>query len=38
MKGACNHDKLNFKWSRYACCGRPFACDECHELGSIKKH
>jgi uncharacterized CHY-type Zn-finger protein len=38
LKGSCNHDKLNFRWIRYACCGRPFACEDCHDMNAVKKH
>jgi len=33
-KGACRHYKFSFRWLRFACCGRAFACDHCHEENS----
>lgn len=28
--GACRHYKKSFRWLRFPCCGRLYACDECH--------
>jgi hypothetical protein len=29
-RGACFHYKKSYRWFRFPCCGRLFACDECH--------
>ncbi|TPX38998.1 hypothetical protein SeMB42_g01065 [Synchytrium endobioticum] len=32
--GACQHYKYSFRWFRFACCGRLYPCDMCHEENS----
>ena len=29
--GACRHYRHSYRWLRFPCCGRRFACDLCHE-------
>ena len=36
--GACKHYRKSFKWFRFACCGRAFACDTCHDLKTEDGH
>jgi len=32
--GTCKHYRLSFRWFRFPCCGKAYACDECHDLVS----
>ncbi|OQR76665.1 hypothetical protein BIW11_03031 [Tropilaelaps mercedesae] len=29
-KGICKHYKKSFRWFRFPCCGKAYACDDCH--------
>lgn len=31
--GTCKHYKKSFRWFRFPCCGKCYACDLCHEEG-----
>lgn len=33
-KGSCKHYRQSYKWLRFPCCGKAFACDECHDAES----
>ena len=35
--GACDHFKKSFRWYRYACCGRAYACDDCHDKKVVEE-
>ncbi len=35
--GACGHYAKSFRWLRFPCCGRAFACDECHDAEQAGK-
>ena len=32
-KGACKHFRKSYRFFRFPCCGRAFACPVCHEIG-----
>ena len=32
--GACKHYRKSYRWLRFPCCNKAFACPVCHELGS----
>ncbi|EXJ89551.1 hypothetical protein A1O3_02618 [Capronia epimyces CBS 606.96] len=29
--GACSHYRHSYRWFRFGCCGRVYACDRCHD-------
>lgn len=29
--GACDHYAQSFRWFRFGCCAKPYACDRCHD-------
>merc|ERR1712151_244218 len=31
MQGACKHFRRSNRWLRFPCCGKAFACGECHD-------
>lgn len=35
-KGACKHFKKSYRYFRFPCCGRAFACPVCHELSGCE--
>ena len=35
--GACEHYAKSFRWLRFPCCGRAFACDLCHDAEQAGK-
>lgn len=32
-KGACKHYRKSYRWFRFSCCNKVYACDHCHEEG-----
>ncbi|KAI9366826.1 hypothetical protein DFJ73DRAFT_805743, partial [Zopfochytrium polystomum] len=36
--GACVHYRKSYRWFRFPCCGRLYACDKCHEEGKPDGH
>lgn len=32
--GTCRHYRHSYRWLRFPCCGKRFACDMCHEEGT----
>jgi len=36
--GACKHYRKSYKWFRFGCCGRAFACDACHDSKTEDGH
>ncbi|KAI9326843.1 hypothetical protein BDR26DRAFT_809240 [Obelidium mucronatum] len=36
--GACSHYRKSYRWFRFPCCGRAFACDICHEENKSDDH
>lgn len=36
--GACKHYRKSYKWFRFSCCGRAFACDACHDSKTDDGH
>ncbi|KAI8809829.1 hypothetical protein BJ742DRAFT_888924 [Cladochytrium replicatum] len=30
-RGACKHYRKSYRWFRFPCCGKLYACDECHD-------
>jgi len=36
--GACKHYRHSYRWFRFPCCGKAFACDVCHENSEGAKH
>ncbi|CAI5442027.1 unnamed protein product [Caenorhabditis angaria] len=37
-QGACEHYKKSFRWFRFPCCGKLYACDTCHEIKTNGEH
>lgn len=33
-RGRCSHYSKSFRWFRFSCCSKVFACDRCHDEGS----
>ncbi|EPX74013.1 zf-CHY type zinc finger protein [Schizosaccharomyces octosporus yFS286] len=31
-RGACEHYKKSYRWFRFPCCNRIYACDKCHDI------
>ncbi|KAI8834258.1 hypothetical protein BJ741DRAFT_610483 [Chytriomyces cf. hyalinus JEL632] len=38
QNGACKHYRKSYRWFRFPCCGRAFACDMCHEESKSDGH
>lgn len=32
-KGACKHYRKSYRWFRFSCCNKVYACDKCHDEG-----
>lgn len=32
-RGACRHYRKSYRWFRFSCCNKVYACDRCHEEG-----
>ncbi|KAF2485504.1 hypothetical protein BDY17DRAFT_293739 [Neohortaea acidophila] len=33
-EGSCSHYRKSYRWFRFSCCGKVFACDRCHDAQS----
>ena len=37
-RGTCKHYRKSFRWLRFPCCGKVFACDTCHDEATADGH